>query len=107
LKHLLRATAAISSYRWALGFRVAFTTLVFIFTAALAVLLITTLYLLLEDGTRAQTILSGVATLVSGAATGFLVKRMTEAMAAERKTLHRVNSFCPAEVSAKLSGVTP
>jgi hypothetical protein len=94
--------AAKAAFRTAHTFRILFTTLVFIFSAALLLLLVLALALLAKGGHGWEALSSGAGVIVSGSAVGFLGARMNQSIRVERRALADVKAYCGDGVAAQL-----
>lgn len=82
------------SYKTALGFRIGFTALVFVVSAAAAATLIWAIYKIAKDGTDVGAIISGITGLLGSGAALFLVKRMRQSITVRQAALARVSEYC-------------
>ncbi len=94
--------AALLSFKTSLGTRMAFTGLVFLVGLAVAGTLVYAVIKIAKDGADLSAVVAGVSGLVASGAAVFLVKRMNEATAAERKALDKVKDFCGPDVASRL-----
>jgi hypothetical protein len=90
------------SYKTSLGTKLAFTALVFAVSAAAAAALIYAIIKIAKDGADLSAVVTGVSGVVASGGVVFLVKRMTQASAAEQRALNKVQQFCGQAVAEQL-----
>ncbi|HEU4702957.1 MAG TPA: hypothetical protein VFS37_10785 [Conexibacter sp.] len=96
--------AAIASYRTALIFRVLFTVLVFVVSAAAAAAIVYCVYVIATDGADVSAIVTGVSGAVASGATVFLVRGMRQSTSLARQALGDVGTYCGTDVKAEVQG---
>jgi hypothetical protein len=90
--------AAVSNHRVALTFRVMFTLLVWVVSAASAAALVAAIWILATTSQSTAGIVTGVAGLTGSGGVVFLVSRMNKAIRAAEKAIGDVGKYCGAEV---------
>ena len=96
--------AAKASFRTALTFRILFEGLVFLFAAALLILLVVTIWTLFADVDRAVSIATGAGTIASTAGVAYLGRQRNRATKVEDDALAHVSTYCGAAVAQQLKG---
>jgi hypothetical protein len=95
--------ASLAAQRTALMFQVLFTGLVLLVATATAIAITIIIYRIVEHGWDPATTLSAVGGVVTGTATVFLGRRMTQAQSVQKKALEDVGKYCGSNVMNQMT----